>query len=106
LQNIANILQLNVREVDIVGRFGGEEFIVILPEANKKEAHKIAERIRIKVEDYNFINKKNHPNEKVTLSLGVTSCFQESITPQGLMYKVDQALYQAKRKGRNRVEVI
>ena len=106
LQNIADILQLNVREVDIVGRFGGEEFIIILPEANKKEAHKIAERIRIKVEDYNFINKKNHPNEKVTLSLGVTSCFQESITPQGLMYKVDQALYQAKRKGRNRVEVI
>ena len=106
LQNIAGILQLNVRVVDIVARFGGEEFIIILPEANKKEAHKIAERIRIKVEDYNFINKKSHPNEKVTLSLGVTSCFQESITPQGLIYKVDQALYQAKRKGRNRVEVI
>ncbi|MHC2993989.1 MAG: sensor domain-containing diguanylate cyclase [Candidatus Atribacteria bacterium] len=106
LQNIAGILQLNVREVDIVARFGGEEFIIILPEANKKEAHKIAERIRIKVEDYNFINKKSHPNEKATLSLGVTSCFQESITPQGLIYKVDQALYQAKRKGRNRVEVI
>lgn len=106
LQNIAGILQLNVREVDIVARFGGEEFIIILPEANKKEAHKIAERIRIKVEDYNFINKKSHPNEKVTLSLGLISCFQESITPQGLIYKVDQALYQAKRKGRNRVEVI
>lgn len=106
LQNIADILRSNIREVDIVGRFGGEEFIIILPEANKKEAHKIAERIRIKVEDYNFINKKSHPNEKVTLSLGVTSCFQESITPQGLIYKVDQALYQAKRRGRNRVEVI
>ncbi|MCK4241730.1 MAG: sensor domain-containing diguanylate cyclase [Candidatus Atribacteria bacterium] len=106
LQNIAGILQLNVREVDIVGRFGGEEFIIILPEANKKEAHKIAERIRIKVEDYNFINKKSHPNEKVTLSLGITSCFQENITPQGLVQKVDQALYLAKGKGRNRVEVI
>lgn len=106
LQNIADILRSNIREVDIVGRFGGEEFIIILPEANKKEAHKIAKRIRIKVEGYNFINKKSHPNEKVTLSLGVTSCFQGSINPQGLIYKVDQALYQAKRKGRNRVEVI
>ncbi len=106
LQNIADILRSNIREVDIAARFGGEEFIIILPEANKKEAHKIAERIRIKVEDYNFINKKSHPNEKVTLSLGVTSCFQESVTPQGLIYKVDQALYQAKRRGRNRVEVI
>ena len=106
LQNIAGILQLNVREVDIVGRFGGEEFIIILPEANKKEAHKIAERIRIKVEDYNFINKKSHPERKITISLGVTSCFQENITPQGLVQKVDQALYLAKGKGRNRVEVI
>ncbi|MBU2440116.1 GGDEF domain-containing protein, partial [bacterium] len=106
LQNIADILRSNIREVDIAGRFGGEEFIIILPEANMQEAHKIAERIRIKVEDYNFINKKSHPNEKVTLSLGVTSCSQENITPQGLIYKVDQALYQAKGKGRNRVEVI
>jgi len=52
LKNLANILKVNVREVDIVGRFGGEEFIVILPEADKKEAQEIAERIRLKVERY------------------------------------------------------
>ena len=101
LKNLANILKVNVREVDIVGRFGGEEFIVILPEADKKEAQEIAERIRLKVERYKFIDKK-----ELTLSLGVTSCFQEIISPECLIYKVDQALYQAKRKGRNRVEVI
>jgi len=106
LKILANILRSNVREVDIVGRYGGEEFMVILPEANEKEAQRIAERIRIKAEGYNFKNKKSHPDEKVTLSLGVTSCFQENITSQGLIYKVDQALYRAKRKGRNRVEVI
>jgi len=107
LKSMANILRSNVREVDVVGRYGGEEFIIILPEAGKEEAQEIAERIRLKVERYKFINKKDHPDEKkLTLSLGVTSCFQEIISPQGLIYKADQALYQAKRKGRNRVEVI
>lgn len=107
LKNLANIIKINVREVDIAGRYGGEEFIIILPEAGKEEAQEIAERIRLKVEKYKFINKNNHTDEKkLTLSLGVTSCFQEIISPQGLIYKVDQALYQAKRKGRNRVEVI
>jgi len=106
LQNIADILRSNVREVDIVGRFGGEEFIIILPEANKEEAQKIAERIRSKVEKYDFTDKKNHPERRITLSLGITSCFQENITPQDLVQKVDQALYLSKGKGRNRVEVI
>lgn len=106
LQNIAGILQLNVREVDIVARFGGEEFIIILPEANREETEKIAERIRSKVEKFNFSDEKNYPERKITISLGITSCFQENITPQGLVGKVDQALYRAKRKGRNRVEVI
>lgn len=107
LKILANILKANVREIDMVGRYGGEEFIVILPEADKEEAREIAERIRLKVERYQFINGKSRSNEKkLTLSLGVTSCFQESISPEGLIYKVDQALYQAKRKGRNRVEVI
>jgi len=107
LKILADILKVSVREVDIVGRYGGEEFIIILPEASEDEAREIAERIRLKVERYKFINNKNHPDEtKLTLSLGVTSCFQESIAPEGLIYKVDQALYQAKRKGRNRVEVI
>jgi len=107
LKILANILKANVREIDMVGRYGGEEFIIILPEADKEEAREIAERIRLKVERYRFMNSKGHSDEKkVTLSLGVTSCFQESISPEGLIYKVDQALYQAKRKGRNRVEVI
>jgi len=109
LKSVANILKSNVREVDIVGRYGGEEFIIILPEANRKEAQEIAERIRLKVEEYKFINNKDkdYPAEtKLTLSLGVTSCFREVISPQGLIYKADQALYLAKRKGRNRVEVI
>ena len=107
LKSLAHILKVNVREIDIVGRYGGEEFIIILPEANQEEAREIAERIRLKVEKYKFVNNKDQSDEKkITLSLGVTSCFQEDISPQNLIYKVDQALYQAKGKGRNRVEVI
>jgi len=106
LKSLANILRSNIREVDIVARYGGEEFIIILPEANREEAKKIAERIRSKVEKCNFADEKNHPERKITISLGITSCFKENITPQGLVQKVDQALYQAKGKGRNRAEVI
>lgn len=106
LKNLANILRSNIREVDIVARYGGEEFIIILPEANREEAKKIAERIRSKVEKCNFADEKNYSERKITISLGITSCFQENITPQGLVQKVDQALYLAKGKGRNRVEVI
>ena len=109
LKSLANILKVNVREVDIVGRYGGEEFIIILPEAKQKEAQEIAERIRLKVEEYKFISNKDKDysaETKLTLSFGVTSCFREVISPQGLIYKADQALYLAKRKGRNRVEVI
>jgi len=106
LKSLANILRTNVREVDIVARYGGEEFIIILPEANKEEAQKTAERIRSKVEKYDFMDNKNHPKMRLTISLGVTYCFQEVISPHGLIYKVDQALYLAKGKGRNRVEVI
>jgi len=106
LKNLANILRSNIREVDIAARYGGEEFIIILPEANREEAKKIAERIRSKVEKCNFAVEKNHPERKITISLGVTSCFQENITPQDLVRKVDQALYLAKARGKNRVEVI
>jgi len=106
LKSLANILRSNIREVDIVARYGGEEFIIILPEANREEAKKIAERIRSKVEKCNFADEKNYPERKITISLGITSCFKENITPQGLVQKVDQALYLAKGKGRNRVEVI
>lgn len=106
LKNLANILRSNIREVDIVARYGGEEFIIILPEANREEAKKIAERIRSKVEKCNFADEKNYSERKITISLGITSCFQENITPQGLVQKVDLALYLAKGKGRNRVEVI
>lgn len=106
LKSLANILRSNIREVDIAARYGGEEFIIILPEANSEETKKIAERIRSKVEKCNFAGEKNHLERKITISLGITSCFQENITPQGLVQKVDQALYRAKEKGRNRVEVI
>lgn len=110
LKSLAHIIRFSVREIDIVGRYGGEEFIIILPEAGEEDAREIAERIRFKVERYKFLNEKNYSDDadgkKLTLSLGITSCFQEIISPQGLMYKVDQALYQAKKKGRNRVEII
>ena len=100
LQDLGKILTSSVREEDLVFRFGGEEFIIILHE-EKEEAQKVAERIRQKVED--FSRKGNEGPEKFTISLGVASYPEDAQNARELLIKADQALYQAKKQGRNRV---
>jgi diguanylate cyclase (GGDEF)-like protein len=89
---------------DICFRYGGEEFSVLLTETTLVEALAVAERLRKAVEEYPFSVKINHPEEKITVSLGV-SCMvgdkQKSITE--LINEADIALYHAKAAGKNRV---
>jgi diguanylate cyclase (GGDEF)-like protein len=90
-----------IRESDIFGRFGGEEFIIILPETKVVGAIKLAERLRKRVEEHNFI----YNNEKIsiTISAGVTSVsLTDSV--ESLIDRCDIALYEAKKNGRNKVE--
>ncbi len=88
-----------VRKTDIFGRWGGEEFLVIIPEFADK-ADQIAEKLRQTME------RINHPGVgTVTASLGVSS-YQEGDTVSSLISRADKALYQAKEKGRNRVELV
>lgn len=99
LQSVANILRNNIRLTDIVGRWGGEEFIIIVPDSTLEDAAQLAEKIRSAIDNYNFksIGKK-------TASFGV-STFVTNDTKESFVKKADIALYNAKKQGRNKVVV-
>lgn len=115
LRKIAEILDKNVRNVDIVSRYGGEEFIVILPETDIDEAVSVAEKIRkaceetlLKEDDMELIiknsQKEDNPSARnLTLSGGVAN-YNTDLSKEEFIKKVDAALYQAKAAGKNRVE--
>lgn len=93
----------HLRPKDIFCRFGGEEFVVILPNTNTATAKELAEKIRAAVETYTFIYEgKRLP---VTSSLGVATLTPATTTAQQLLKDADKALYSAKQSGRNRVVV-
>lgn len=100
LKKVANILVESVKESgDIVARYGGEEFAVILANKPQKEAVEFAENIRKKVEAETFILRREET--KVTVSIGVATCDQDAKVCQDLIKAADDALYKAKKLGRN-----
>ena len=98
LINIASLIKNSCRKRDLVCRYGGEEFVVILPEASKKEAYEIAERVRASVEDSSYLFKK-----RFTVSIGIASFPEDCQDKNSLVGIADSFLYQAKREGKNRV---
>jgi len=103
LRLIADSLRLNTRVFDSVARYGGEEFVVVMPGTGPEEAGTAAERLRRAVEDIE-LNATANIRVPLTVSVGV-ACMSTGITaPDGLIGAADAALYEAKRKGRNRVE--
>ncbi len=99
LKKLARILKSELRSPDVVGRWGGEEFALIIPETNIEGAKVLCERLRKRVEETTF-DKVG----KVTVSIGVTQ-FKKEDTMQSFIKRADDALYEAKERGRNRVEV-
>lgn len=104
LKAISLIIQHAVRQTDIVARYGGEEFGAILINTDKEGALFIAERVRSNVADTNFPNEKVQPNGDLTVSIGVASFSPRISTVTDLIREADNALYRAKKKGRNKVE--
>ena len=88
--------------MDIVTRYGGEEFCILLPGTSKKEAILVAERIRHAVEKEKFPREKSLPLGRLTCSLGVASYPADGNTARSLINAADIALYRAKSGGRNR----
>ncbi len=104
LNMVAKLIKLNVRDYDYVGRYGGEEFLVLLPGISLKEACQIAENIRESIQNYNFTTRElKVSNLNITISIGLTKYQSEDI--KAFINRADTLLYQAKEKGRNRTEV-
>lgn len=99
LQTVAHALKETLRGADVAARYGGEEFSILLPQTTSEEAHTIAERIRQKIEATRFSHRK------VTVSIGISSCSHIVCTPPEIIKAADQALYEAKRRGRNNVQI-
>lgn len=113
LREVAQVIRENVRRVDVIGRYGGEEFIIAAPEIEKKRGLELAERIRSAVARKQF--HLYDENTQVTVSIGISS-FPEDVQDKPLnefseiyipllVQRADQALYRAKEGGRNRVVV-
>lgn len=104
LISVANIIKSSLRETDIASRYGGEEFTVLLRKGKKAEAMKVAERIRKKIEEYDFVYNDQHLH--VTVSCGV-SVFDKDTNPVELpnifVNQADSGLYMSKNNGRNQV---
>jgi len=103
LENIAGIIKRSIRKTDSAGRYGGEEFVIILPKADLVTGEQIAQRIRRNIESSTMIDHSDH-DFHVTISQGLT-CYQIGDTFTSLIIRADDALYRAKKNGRNRVEI-
>lgn len=101
LQELADLMRVEVRDIDMVSRFGGEEFVILLPETNEEQAMIVAERIRKRVAENIFLKKKE--KIKMTVSVGVASYFEDMDGIQELLNGADLKLYSAKESGRNQV---
>jgi diguanylate cyclase (GGDEF)-like protein len=101
LKKIGTIFTASLRNVDCASRYGGDEFIVLLPETKAERAFEVAERIRGLVTAETQSSDTNKVT--VTVSIGVAAFPEHGDTPEAIIASADQALYQAKRNGRNRV---
>ena len=92
LVNLATIIRKQLRETDLAFRYGGEEFLLLLPEIDMQSGLQVAEKLRMAVAN----------DTDVTISMGVTA-YRPGATIDGMIKEADEALYKAKQQGRNRV---
>jgi two-component system, cell cycle response regulator len=103
LRNFSERLRKNVRGMDLVCRYGGEEFVVVLPDTGLPLALAIGERLRTRVAGDAFPIRGGNKTLNVTVSVGIATLTSPEDTPESLIKRADRALYSAKRDGRNRV---
>ena len=101
LKDVARILRASIRDEDILARWGGEEFIVFLPETGQQEGMALAERLRVAIEGMRIPGEAGETT--VTASFGIAESESEHYTLDALIASADECLYQAKQQGRNRV---
>lgn len=103
LRHFAALLSEQMRRVDFAGRMGGEEFAVVLNDADHRSAMVFAQRLQQRLEDVPLL----YQGERIplTVSIGITTLGADDITAAGALSRSDMALYRAKAEGRNRIEV-
>ena len=106
LRDVARLLSAAARKVDLVARYGGEEFAIILPDTDREGAWTVAGNIRTLVEETIFEHEAALPSGKLTVSIGVATCPEDARKGEELIRKADEALYEAKRRGKNRACVL
>ena len=105
LRGLSRLIEERCRASSVVARYGGEEFVILVPETDKPGALTLGDAIRRAVEEYPFAGEDGQPLGRLTLSLGVSTYPEDGTDGQTLVNHADMALYQAKRKGRNRIVV-
>ncbi len=103
LRTVARLISEERRQNDIVARYGGEEFGVLLVDTEKTAAAVLADRVRQRIVSHPFPLHETQPGGCLSVSIGIASCPQDAGTAPELLSAADQALYRAKRAGRNRV---
>jgi diguanylate cyclase len=104
LQQLSSRLRGTIRETDLLFRWGGEEFVILMPHTGPGEGPALAERIRAAVAERPFAATDAHPAVPVTVSVGVAGSAAGQVDPDILLARADAACYRAKERGRNRVE--
>ena len=102
--NLASVIRSHVRSTDLAARYAGDEFMVVLPDADRDEAMRVGERIRRHVMEQ--LASPEQPDINVTVSVGVAVYPDDASSAENLFRQVDRALYKAKRQGRNRVRTV
>jgi len=103
LQELAQVVRRAVREVDLVARYGGDEFAVVLPYSDAPSALRVARRIDEAIKSHGFPPKEPVQEIRLTVSMGVAGYPEDAVHVDGLIHSADQKLYTAKIKGRNQI---
>ncbi len=104
IQAVAEVIKSTSRLADVAARWGGEEFIIALPSSDLNQCSILGERIREKVEKLVLQDANGDPLPKVTVSLGASLSREDDVNLEQIIERADQALYEAKKSGRNRVK--
>jgi diguanylate cyclase (GGDEF)-like protein len=103
LKALARLLLAKTRRADVVARFGGEEFVLLLPETTAARARVAAEKIRAAVEQHPFPGRDTQPGGRLTVTLGVATCLGDAEDTLAVVDLADRAMYLGKEQGGNQV---
>jgi diguanylate cyclase (GGDEF)-like protein len=102
LKEIATIMKNKFRSTDLLAKYGGDEFVIILPKSDKVGSYLAAERLRESIEKHAFPGAETQPQKKITISVGLASYPEHGLSSDEILNRADKSLYFAKESGRNR----